>query len=97
MVVNIVGNIDRRKYENLINILKGKSLAKNINFNIDIYGRVIDQNVEKQLVKMPFIEIKGFKTSIPYTDYNLFLSLSNAENLSIALVEAIASGIPVLA
>lgn len=94
----MVGNIDRRKYENLINILKDQSLAKtkNVNFNIDIYGRVIDQNVANQLARKPFIKIKGFRKEVPYVNYDLFLSLSNAENLSIALVEAIAAGVPVV-
>lgn len=91
----MVGNIDKRKYENLIYACKNISI-KNINFDIDIYGRIVDQNIANQLKRMPFIRIKGFKKDVPYTDYNLFLSLSNAENLSIALVEAIASGLPVV-
>lgn len=92
----MVGNIDKRKYENLIKVLKENTLTKDINFNIDIYGRIIDRNIEKQLEKLPFVKVKGFSKNVPYTNYDLFLSLSSAENLSIALVEAIASGIPVL-
>lgn len=90
----MVGNIDHRKYNNLVNIFS--SSGKKVNFSIDIYGRIIDSDIEKKLLKLPFVRIKGFCKKIPYTDYDLFLSLSNAENLSIALVEAIASGIPAM-
>ncbi|WP_270371830.1 glycosyltransferase family 4 protein [Limosilactobacillus mucosae] len=90
----MVGNVDLRKYKNLFELIK-KHNNDIYNFNIDVYGSIKDTKLIKQFSRKN-IAFKGFKKNVPYKNYDIYLSLSGAENLSIAMVEAIESGIPVI-
>lgn len=88
----LVGNIDARKYVNLIDFLRwGKE--KLSSFEFDLYGKVIDKNIEKQL-RLYGVNIKGFVSKIPYKQYSFHMSFSKAENLPLSLFEALSDSIP---
>lgn len=90
----MVGNIDTRKYKNAIR------LAKYIydidpQVRINIYGKAIDKSVAKRLEKMPNVRLMGQHSIIPYGSYCGLINVSEIENLSISVCEAIKSDIPV--
>lgn len=92
----MVGGVDNRKYESLLSLLKSLNESTRQNISIDVYGQEYDKGLVKKLSKTNIVKFKGFVSSIPYTKYDLFLSTSVAENLSIASIESIISGVPVL-
>ncbi|HJC99926.1 MAG TPA: glycosyltransferase family 4 protein [Candidatus Dwaynia gallinarum] len=84
----MVGNVDRQKYKYLNELLPDPQIS------IDIYGKIVDKKLAKEFKKRG-AKLKGFCKKVPYKKYDLYLSLSSTENLSMAMVEAIASGTPV--
>lgn len=95
--VIMVGNIDMRKYSDAILIFEKMSQSVKQTVNFSIYGKIIDEKLALKIKEFPFVEICGFHQKIPYSKYQLLLSTSKSENLSIAQTEAIVSGVPVLA
>ena len=90
----MVGNIDTRKYKNVIR------LAKHIydidsKVRIDIYGKTVDKSIVKRLEEIPNVRLMGQHNIIPYGSYCGLINVSEIENLSISVCEAIKSGIPV--
>lgn len=92
----MIGNIDSNKYS-LAKLLFDKIVNLNINICIDIYGKSLDSNLVKELSRYEFVNIKGFQKDIDLKQYDLMLSTSKFENLSIGVCEAIESHIPVVA
>lgn len=90
----MVGNIDTRKYKNAIRVAK-YIYDIDPKVRIDIYGKAIDKNVAKQLEKLPNVRLMGQHSIIPYGSYCGLINVSEIENLSISVCEAIKSGIPV--
>lgn len=91
----MVGNVDKRKYGYLIKLLQEPSL-KDAKFRIDIYGKVIVQNIANELEKDSRVHLMGQQKAIDYRPYKAMLNVSSMENLSISVCEAILSGTPVL-
>lgn len=90
--VIVVGVVNKSKVSRLYQVMK----LRNNNFSVDLYGNVLDKNLGQNL-KSVGVHLKGFQKDIPYDKYDLYLSLSGAENLSMALVEGITSGLPAVA
>jgi len=96
--INILmaGNVDYRKYRQAINLFSCLNIMADFNFQIDIYGLLNHENLSKELSGFSFVQLKGYIESIPFKDYHLYLNTSFAENLSIAVVDAIANHTPVI-
>ena len=92
----MVGGVDSRKYAKLLEILSSIDSSTLKKIRIDIYGDVHDARVLKKMLNYSNINMKGFASTIPYEKYDLLLSTSKVENLSIASIEALSSGIPVI-
>lgn len=91
----MVGNVDKRKFSLLIAILRELSIRIRQHLQVVIYGKIHNHQIYTTLKKYG-VKFAGFHSKIPYLKFDLFLSTSKAENLSIATVEAISSGLPVL-
>lgn len=87
----MVGNIDKRKYEILFDLLN-----MGLNVNIDIYGKTVDCKLVKKISRFDNLHFMGERTNIPYRNYQMFLSTSKMENLSISVCEAIKEEVPVV-
>ena len=91
----MVGSIDKRKY------LLAQKLFSNLldlkdKINIDIYGNILDESLANKLSEYEFVNIRGFNDSIEFELYDLYISTSKIENLSIAICEALRANIPVI-
>jgi glycosyltransferase involved in cell wall biosynthesis len=95
--VIMVGNIDKRKYglaPRLFSLLQQKGLADRL--QIDIYGNSLDAGLENTLRQYNFVNVKGYQPDFSFQEYDIFLSLSSGENLSIAICEALGNATPVI-
>lgn len=95
--VLMVGNVDLRKYGDTLSVIKELNSHDRRKISISIFGKVVDNILMKELESTGIVLKKGFSNAIPYSDFDVLLSTSRAENLSIAEVEAIVSGVPVIA
>lgn len=95
--VLMVGNIDRRKYAKAISFFQylGND-GEALDFKIDIYGRVNDREVARELSKFNFVRMMGFTKDIPYGQYKALLHTSLMENLPIVFCEALHHQTPVI-
>lgn len=93
--VVMVGGIDQRKYGYLPKVLHAINPSLSPKIQIYIYGSIHDQELGNVLKTYTNIKIMGFVDEVPYKDYDILLTTSKSENLSVAVVEALASGIPV--
>lgn len=93
----MVGNVDSRKYKLALPLFRLLEKEKSFNNSIDIYGNIIDNRLAKRISKFSFVNLKGFKSAIPFKSYKILLHTSIMENLSIVFCEAIYTGIPILA
>lgn len=91
----MIGNIDSNKYLLAKQLFK-KINKQNINIDIDIYGKPIDENLSQEIEKFSFVTTKGFRKDIDLSKYDLMISTSKFENLSIAVCEAIDEKVPVV-
>lgn len=91
----MVGNIDSRKYKYLYQMLS-KYSSLMCSWDIYIYGKILDKKLYSQLIAFPNVHIMGFKDTIRYQDYDLFICTSTSENLPISICEALVSGLPVI-
>lgn len=91
----MVGNVDKRKYGNLINILN-KSKKENWQIEIDIYGKIINEKISKQLNEFRNISLLGNVSQIEFNQYKALICTSKSENLPLSIVEGLESGIPVV-
>jgi len=96
--INILmaGNVDARKYQKAIALFKLLKEEARLNIQIDIYGLLNDNYLAEKIAKFPFVQVKGYTENIPFKDYHLYLNTSLSENLSIAVVDAIANHTPVI-
>lgn len=94
--VLMVGGIDQRKFGHLLKVLQLMPPGLVSRLSIDIYGAAHDQALCKKLRSFSNVHLQGFKNDIRYGAYDFFLTTSVMENLSIAVVEAIESGLPVI-
>lgn len=95
--VLMTGNIDNRKYGLapwLFQLIQKGLDTKGI--SIDIFGKVVDLTLAKELERFPFVKLKGYNPGVPFGNYDVFLSLSRSENLPIAICEALAARVPVI-
>ncbi len=93
----MLGNIESRKFglaPKLFEILKTKDLLNQI--TIDIFGSVLDEKLAGKIQSYKNISLKGFKKNIDFNSYEMLLSTSRMENLSLAVVEALANHTPVV-
>lgn len=92
----MVGNIDQRKYRDLLKVLKRlDEIGTLARLRIDIYGNVNDKKLGSKISQFGAVRILGFRPQIDYGAYNLFLMLSRSENLSISVCEALENRLPV--
>lgn len=82
----MVGNVDSRKYNNLLKLLDNKKYSKHV---FVIYGKIIDKNIASKLSKYSNVVLKGMVNRIPYEEYTIHFSCSKAENLPLSLFEAL--------
>ena len=82
----MVGNVDSRKYNNLLKLLDNKKYSKYV---FVIYGKIIDKNIAFKLSKYSNIVLKGMVSRIPYEEFAIHFSCSKAENLPLSLFEAL--------
>lgn len=96
-----IGNIKRQKnYQYLVNAFK---LLKDVSISLDIYGNFLDpelsENLQSQIKgdNLP-IRLLGPSSNISkkFANYDLFISCSSYEGFGLSVVEAMASGLPVL-
>lgn len=92
----MIGNIDSNKYSLSGNLFE-KIKKENLNIKIDIYGKALDEKLAKSFDKYDFIDRKGFQKDINLKKYDLLISTSKFENLSIGVCEAIDKRVPVVA
>lgn len=92
--VVLVGNVDKRKYLRLPYIAK-EIEKKNSNIKFYIYGNIMDKKFARRLSSLSNIRLMSAVNEIPYGDYSVFLNVSQMENLSLSVCEAIYNGIPV--
>lgn len=92
----MAGNVEERKYQKAIGLFELLKEATQLNIQIDIYGLLNDESLAKRISAFPFVNLKGYVSAIPFNDYHLYLNTSLAENLSIAVVDAIANHTPVI-
>lgn len=92
----MIGNIDSNKYS-LAKDLFEKIYKEDLQINIDIYGKMIYSKLNDEINKYSFVNLKGFKKDINISQYDLMISTSKFENLSIAICESIDKKIPVIA
>ncbi len=93
----MLGNIESRKFglaPKLFEILKTKDLINQI--TIDIFGNILDGKLARKIQSHKNIRLKGFSESINFNSYHMLLSTSRMENLSLAVVEALANHTPVI-
>lgn len=90
----MVGNIDSRKYALAIKLAK-LIYKRAPQIMIDIYGKIIDDNIAVKLKRIPNISLKGLCNDIPYDSYCGLINTSKIENLSISVCEAIKAEKPV--
>lgn len=94
--VIMVGNIDQRKYAKAHAFFRLLENQGHTSVQIDLYGRVIDQDLAVDLSKFAFVNIKGFHDQVPYSRYKFLLHTSEMENLPITFCEALHHGLPVV-
>ncbi|MFY0601908.1 MAG: glycosyltransferase family 4 protein [Cyclobacteriaceae bacterium] len=90
----MVGNIDQRKYGIAVALFEKLELRKGI--KIDIYGNVVDEKLKNKLSEFPFVTIKGFHHSIPFSSYKFLLHTSISESFGMIFCESIYNGLPVV-
>ncbi len=93
----MLGNIESRKFglaPKLFEILQTQGLLTQI--TIDIFGNVLDEKLAGKIQSYKNISLKGFSKNIDFNSYDLLLSTSRMENLSLAVVEALANHTPVV-
>ena len=90
----MVGNVEKRKYGLLPNLAKYLN-EKQSNIRIDVYGRVLDLRLAKQIKECNNVLLLGEKKDIPYKNYSGLINTSKIENLSISVCEAIKNQLPV--
>ncbi len=93
-----VGRIAKQKnHAYLINAFK---LIKDKNFELHIYGgKLLDEEIEKEIKKENLnVELKGLVTNIQelIPQYDIFVMSSLYEGFSLAVLEAMAMGMPLL-
>ena len=91
----MTGNIDKRKYKMLPSLLNLLNEHRN-NFEFHIYGTVKDEKLSNKILQYSNVTLMGYVPHVEYGEYDLFLTTSKIENLSIAVCEAISSKIPVI-
>ncbi len=82
----MTGNIDKRKYEKSIEVFSYLNDQEYQNIEIDIFGWKNDKDISSSLQAFPFVHLKGYEKIIHYSNYDLYLSTSFIENLSISVV-----------
>jgi len=92
----MAGNVEARKYQKAFDLFGLLKEEVNLNIQIDIYGLLNDKNLAEKIAVFPFVQLKGYTANIPFKDYHIYLNTSLAENLSIAVVDAIANHTPVI-
>lgn len=90
----MVGNVDVRKYGLALKVFS--NISSSFQYDIDIYGQIIDENLRKKLIDIDFCHIMGQRKKINYVDYEALICTSKSENLPVSIVEALISGIPVI-
>jgi len=92
----MAGNVEARKYQKAIELFDLLNEEINLNIQIDIYGLLNDKSLAEKIAAFPFVQLKGYAAGIPFKTYHGYLNTSLAENLSIAVVDAIANYTPVI-
>ncbi|UOQ87013.1 glycosyltransferase family 4 protein [Gracilibacillus salinarum] len=92
----MIGNIDKRKYSLATRLFKCFENKFKGKVTVDIYGTAQDNSLVDEIYQYNFVKIKGFDPNIDFQEYDLLISTSKSENLSIAMCEALASGLPVI-
>ena len=94
----MLGNIEERKFglaDSLFRTLQ--AMEKPLPIEIHIYGNPQNAKIAKKFARYRFVKLMGFSSQINFLPYDLFLSVSQMENLSIAICEALANHTPVVA
>jgi len=94
--VLMAGNIDHRKYKKAIEVFGFLEGLEVKGIDIHIYGRSLDDSIRRGLDKFDFVQYGGYKKEISYDDYDVYLSTSLIENLSLSVVDALANKTPVV-
>lgn len=90
----LVGNIDSRKYKGFVQFLeweRKKGALEIIHYTI--FGKVVDQTIAHKLLKFG-VEIAGYKTPIPYQDFDYQINFSEVENMPLSMFESLVEGVP---
>jgi len=96
--VIMLGNVDARKYgkaQDLFRLLEKQGLGQQL--SIDVFGNILNQKLANTLNGYPFVQVRGYSKDFQLSDYDLFLTTSMSENLSIAVCEALKAQLPVMA
>lgn len=92
------GNIDERKFGLADMLFDTLQTSKKLPpLEIHIYGHPQSTGILKKLSRYNFVKLMGFSREMDFSPYQLFLSVSQMENLSIAVCEALANHTPVVA
>lgn len=91
----MTGNVDVRKYMKAVPLFEAL-LKEDLDIRVDVYGLENDKLVASYLADFHFVKIKGYHSEIPFEEYDMYLSTSFIENLSIAVVEALKNHLPVV-
>ena len=94
----MLGNIDERKFGLADLLFKAlQTFKKALPIEIHVYGNPQSAGIVKKISRYEFVKLMGFSDHIDFFPYDLFLSVSQMENLSIAVCEALANHTPVVA
>lgn len=92
----MAGNIDQRKYKKALEVFTILESNDAYGIQIDILGHEKDECLKNSLVDFNFVSYLGFKNEVNYNSYDLYMSTSMIENLSLSVVDALANNTPVL-
>ncbi|MBL3654836.1 glycosyltransferase family 4 protein [Fulvivirga sediminis] len=93
IMVGTIDNLKFRKALELFELFERHEL--NSICDVHIFGHAKNLKLLEKLGSFNFVHLEGFSANIIYRDFDLYLTTSYFENLSIAVCEALNSEIPV--
>ena len=72
-----------------------EEMSKSLPIRLDVYGPSAN-DIPRRIVKSPVVQVKGWQTFIPWTDYDMLLHPAYSEPFGMVVSEARRHGVPAL-